>query len=60
MLRALPSGWTEGSPAAGIAGRTLAGAEAAGMYGSRLREGAERDSAEPSARYAELGAHVLG
>lgn len=30
------------------------------MYGRWLREGAERDMAELSARYAELGAHGFG
>lgn len=60
VLRALLSGWTAGSLAAGVAGRALGATEAAGMYGRWLREGAERDMAELSARYAELGAHGFG
>lgn len=60
VLRALMSGWTAGSLAAGIAGRALEAGEAAEMYGTWLREGAERDMAELSARYAELGAHGFG
>ncbi|GAX56946.1 NAD(P)/FAD-dependent oxidoreductase [Streptomyces olivochromogenes] len=60
VLRALLSGWTAGSLAAGVAGHVLEEGEAAGMYGRWLREGAERDMTELSARYAELGAHGFG
>lgn len=60
MLRALLTGWTAGSLAAGITHRALEEPDAAGTYRRWLRGGAERDMAELAARYAQLGAHGFG
>ncbi|WP_327266287.1 tryptophan 7-halogenase [Streptomyces sp. NBC_01232] len=60
VLRALLSGWTAGSLTAAVADRTLEPEQAAGTYRNWLHEGAERDMAHLSSRYAELGAHGFG
>ncbi|WP_030729127.1 NAD(P)/FAD-dependent oxidoreductase [Streptomyces sp. NRRL S-237] len=60
VLRALLSGWTAGSLAVGVAAQALGEGDAAGMYRRWLLDGAERDMAELSARYAQLGAHGFG
>ncbi|MFE7093189.1 NAD(P)/FAD-dependent oxidoreductase [Streptomyces erythrochromogenes] len=60
VLRALLSGWTAASLAVGVANRTLEEDDATGMYRRWLREGAERDMAQLSARYAQLGAYGFG
>ncbi|MFA7766260.1 NAD(P)/FAD-dependent oxidoreductase [Streptomyces sp. NRRL S-448] len=60
VLRALLSGWTAGSLTAAVAHGTLDAQRAEGTYQRWLHEGAERDMAHLSSRYAELGAHGFG
>ncbi|MFE4671439.1 NAD(P)/FAD-dependent oxidoreductase [Streptomyces sp. NPDC056723] len=60
VLRALLSGWTAGSLTAAVANRAQEAERAAGAYQQWLHEGAERDMAHLSARYAQLGACGFG